>query len=62
MKRTAAHLQRFPGHLQGALPELIKFAWLVCYSLCKFTGTDFKSPVIGVAAENISMKDFEALS
>ncbi|MFZ0962547.1 MAG: hypothetical protein WAO35_16755 [Terriglobia bacterium] len=45
--------------LKQALPELERFAWLVCYYLCKFTGTEFKFPVIGAAAQNLSIKDFE---
>jgi hypothetical protein len=50
-----AHLSR----LKQAVPELIKFAWLVCYYLCRDTGTEFKFPTIGVAAEPLSIKDFE---
>jgi hypothetical protein len=48
------------GQMKKALPELVRFAWLVCYHLCMATGTEFEFPVIGVAAEPISIEDFEA--
>ena len=49
-------------HMKEALPELIRFAWLVCYYLCRSTGNEFEFPTVGVAAEPISMKEFESSS
>ena len=45
-------------HVKEALPELIKFTWLVCHKLCGFTDVKFEFPIIGVAAEQISIQDF----
>ena len=47
------------GRMKGALPELIRFTWLVCHQLCEFTDITFEFPRIGVAAEQLSIKDFK---
>lgn len=43
-----------------ALPELIRFTFLVSNKLCRFTGIKFEPPRVAVAGEKLSVEEIEA--
>lgn len=46
--------------IKNALPEAVKFTYLVCHRLCQFAGVSFQYPHITVAAERLSIDEIAA--
>ena len=56
LRRARTQLAR----IKDALPEVIKLTYLVCHTLCQFTGVPFEYPRIVVAAEKLSVDEIVA--